>query len=369
MAAAAKNCYFLFFHGTYSYHLAISLGYCSKCGLDLNTMPKRVLVTGGTGFIGCALVRALVARGDRVRTFDNDWRGSRSSLSDLDSKVEILSGDIRDASYVERAVRGVEAVCHLAAVNGTENFYKHPDLVLEVGVKGMVNLLDAIAKTNVAELFVMSTSEVYQTAEVPTDEAAPLIVPDPLNPRYSYGSSKIISEMMALHLSKAKRTCVVRPHNVYGPRMGYEHVIPQLVEKMLSRLNEPTPIPFPIQGDGSETRSFCFIDDFIAGFLRIFDAGENRNIYHIGTEIEVSIRSLAQSIAHYFGQEILIQATPRIEGSTLRRCPNISKVRKLGFEPKINLEQGLALTIPWYQEHRQENRQENRKEAHEIPKA
>ncbi|MBI1862255.1 MAG: NAD-dependent epimerase/dehydratase family protein [Deltaproteobacteria bacterium] len=309
-----------------------------------------ILVTGGTGFIGGAVVRALVARRERVRTLDNDWRGSRASLSDIAEKIEIVNGDIRDPLVVFEASRGVKSVIHLAAVNGTENFYNRPDLVLEVGVKGIVNVIDAARASGVENLFVMSTSEVYQTAPiVPTDESAPMVVPDPLNPRYSYGSSKIISEMLALHASKIARTCVVRPHNVYGPRMGFEHVIPQFVGRMLPLMKSSGTIRFPIQGTGTETRSFCHIDDFVRGFLVVFDRGENRNIYHVGSEEETSVCTLAEKIARYFGREIEIQTTPLTQGSTPRRCPNIGKIKKLGFKPQISLDEGLQSTIAWYE--------------------
>jgi nucleoside-diphosphate-sugar epimerase len=313
-------------------------------------MPKHILVTGGTGFIGSALVRALVERGELVRTFDNDSRGSSKNISDLKS-VEVVRGDIRERVEVQKACRGMDVVCHLAAINGTENFYNRPGLVLEVGVKGIVNVLDAVKEENVGELFVMSTSEVYQSARIPTDETAPLIVPDPKNPRYSYGASKIISEILALHTSSARRTCIVRPHNVYGPCMGFEHVIPQFIERLMAHSDQSGIAAFPIQGTGDETRAFCFIDDFVKGFLCVLDRGESGEIYHIGIEEETSVHELAELIARLLGKTIRVTPTPLSQGSTPRRCPNIEKIRRLGFRPTTSLETGLNQTIPWYRKY------------------
>lgn len=308
-------------------------------------MAKRILVTGGTGFIGQAIVTALVRRGDSVRTFDNGWRVETNRPSGVDG-AERIQGDIRDPHQVAHAMAGMSSVCHLAAINGTKNFYERPGLVLDVGVRGMLNVLDAAKAHSVGEIFLMSSSEAYQTPQViPTDERTPLVVPDPLNPRYSYGASKLISEMLVLHSGIGTRTCIVRPHNVYGPAMGEDHVIPEFIRRMNLSQEE---IRFPIQGDGSETRAFCFIDDFVNGFLAVFDRGENRNIYHLGGAEETRISDLAQLVALTLGKRVEIIPGPRAEGGTIRRCPDISKASGLGFVPQWSLRDGLKRTVEWY---------------------
>jgi len=313
---------------------------------------KRYLVTGGTGFIGAALVKGLLAAGARVRVFDNNSRGSEEKLGHEARNVELMIDDIRDSEAVARAMRGVDAVCHLAYINGTEFFYTKPETVLEVAVKGMMNVLDASVKHEVPELVLFSSSEVYHApAKVPTDETAPLVVPDVLNPRYSYSGGKIISELLALNFGRKnfQRVVVLRPHNVYGPDMGWEHVIPQFTLRMreLPKGNKRA-IPFEIQGSGKETRAFIYIDDAIDAALCVMERGEHLGVYHIGNDHEITIAQLAREIGRYFGLDLKIVPGELRRGSPPRRCPDISKLRALGFEPRETLQDGLARTIQWY---------------------
>ena len=314
---------------------------------------KKYLVTGGTGFIGSALVKRLVKEGAFVRVLDNDLRGAAERLKDIDDKIEIIKGDITNAGDVQKACKGVDSVIHLAYINGTEYFYKMPELVLEVGVKGIVNVIDACIKEGIKELVLASSSEVYQTPEkVPTDETVSLSVPDPLNPRYSYGGGKIISELMVINYGRKHfdRVLIFRPHNVYGPDMGWEHVIPQFVLRMKELCKEckDKKIKFPIQGTGEETRTFVFIDDFIDGLMCVLEKGAHLGIYHIGTMDEISIKQVAVEIGRYFGKEIEIVPGERSKGGTPRRCPDITKLKKLGYNPKIPFSEGLKITVEWY---------------------
>ena len=314
---------------------------------------KRYLVTGGTGFIGAALVLRLLNQGHRVRVLDNNSRGAERRLGTAVGDVELVVGDIRSSEVVERAVNGVDAVHHLAFVNGTENFYMHPDVVLEVGAKGMINVVDACIKHGVPELLLASSSEVYQSPpQVPTDESAPLVVPDVMNPRYSYGGGKLFSELYAINVAARRldRVLIYRPHNVYGPDMGFEHVIPQMAMRMAGQATHASSgvIGFQIQGSGQETRSFCFIDDFIDGLMLVQEHGVTCNVYHIGTTEEVTIADLAHRIAGQLGRKIDILPGPIQAGSTLRRCPAIDKLARLGYQQKVSLDQGLTSTCGWY---------------------
>lgn len=319
-------------------------------------MNSKVLVTGGSGFIGSALVKALVRAGAQVRVLDDNSRGRPRRLAEVENDIEFIGGDIRDAAAVEKATQGMDEVHHLAFVNGTEFFYSQPDLVLDVGVRGMINVIDACRKHNVGNLILASSSEVYQTPpHVPTDESAPLSIPDVLNPRYSYGGGKLISELMAINFGRKyfERVLIFRPHNVYGPDMGFEHVVPQFALR-LKKLADAQPagaLRFEIQGTGEDTRSFCFVDDLVAGVMVMREKGEHLGIYHVGTTEEVTIADVARRVARAAGREIdLIPGKPA-PGGTPRRCPDISKLAGLGYKPRVPLDQGLKPTLDWYWSH------------------
>ena len=316
-------------------------------------VASSVLVTGGTGFIGSSLVRALVDRGDRVRVLDNNLRGSADRLEGYLSRIEYRQGDVTDYQTVEDATRGMEVVYHLAYINGTENFYSFPEKVLKVAVKGAINTLDAAMSCGVRRYVVTSSSEVYnEPTRIPTPEDERLVVPDVLNPRFSYGGGKIITELLAIHYTgkTSLETVICRPHNVYGPDMGVGHVIPQLALRLrdLAETSTDEVLEFPILGTGDETRAFCYVLDATDAILRAADHGEHRGIYHVGTEEEVSIRSVAEAIARHRGIPIRIVSSEAPSGAPSRRCPSIQKMRSLGYEPKWPLERGLGETVDWY---------------------
>lgn len=316
---------------------------------------KKYLITGGSGFLGRALVQRLAQEGHRVRVLDDESRGDATQLAGAAGEIEPVRGDVRDAEAVSRAVSGVDCVCHLAFVNGTEFFYTKPDLVLDVAVRGMVNVLDACERHKIREFLLMSSSEVYQDPRaIPTDEMAPLSIPDPLNPRYSYAAGKIISEMMSINFGRTRfeRLAIVRPHNVYGPAMGWEHVIPQFVLRMrsLAMASGEGTIRFPIQGNGEQTRSFVFISDFTDGLMTVLERGKHMGIYHVGTQDEVSIAELAGMVGEFYGRKVEIVPSSGPPGGPKRRCPDIARAAALGYRPRVSLREGLNETAKWYDE-------------------
>lgn len=319
-------------------------------------MASTHLVTGGSGFIGAGLVRELVAQGHTVRVLDDHSRGRPQRLADLEGRIELVQGDVRDFAAVRSATDGCEVVWHLAYVNGTRFFYEKPDMVLEVGVKGALNTVEAALDAGVKRYVLASTSEVYNTpTHVPTTEAERLMIPDVTNPRFSYGGGKVASELLALHLGgrRGLETVIFRPHNVYGPDMGFEHVIPEIVARIVRLSDGLTKerVELPIQGDGSETRAFCYLDDGARGACLAGLKGGAGEIYHLGTVEEVSIRDLILGIGRVLGLELDLVPGPLREGGTTRRCPSIDKLAALGYEPSVSLDEGLRRTVPWYVAH------------------
>ena len=306
-------------------------------------MIKKYLITGGSGFIGRAIALSLLKKKNKVIIADNKSRNK--NYQSLEHKnLKIFNFDIRNKNYLKKISKNVDAVIHLAFINGTNYFYEKPDLVLDVAIKGILNVLEVCEENLINEFYLASSSEVYQNAlKVPTDEKVALVIPDPLNPRYSYAAGKIISEMMVLNSKLFKKSIIFRPHNIYGPDMGYNHVIPEISYKILKSGNT-----LNIQGDGTHTRSFCYISDFVNAFNILLTKGKHKNIYNIGTTEEVKIIEVVNHLIKISKKKLIIKKSVEKIGSAFRRCPDISKIKKIGFKPKVKLKEGLIKTYDWY---------------------
>ena len=305
-------------------------------------MKKTYLITGGQGFIGKAISLSLLDQGNKVIIFDNNFRKKNFSINH--KNLQLIDGDIRNIIHLNKIKNKIDSVIHLAAINGTRNFYEKPNLVLEVGVKGIINIIDFCKIKKIKEIFLASSSEVYQNAPIyPTDEKVRLIIPDPHNPRFSYSSTKIISEILLLNSDFFKKAVIFRPHNIYGPDMGYKHVIPELIIKTIKEkkfLN--------IQGDGKNKRSFCYIEDFVDAFNVLIKKGKHKEIYNIGNTDEVNILGLSKLIISMLNKDLKTKISTKPFYNAMRRLPDIKKLNKLGYKPKINLKKGLKKTIDWY---------------------
>jgi len=319
----------------------------------------KILVTGGTGFIGSNLVRILVEQGNSVRVFDNNFRGTIQNLPEKNSNIKICEGDIRNLSDVKNAVRDIHTIYHLAFINGTRNFYENPDLVIDVGLKGHLNIMDAA--TNSVENFVYaSSSEVYQTPDhIPTTEKVKGVVPDVFNPRYSYGGTKLMGELLTFHYAPQKKMkrIIFRPHNIYGPSMGFDHVIPEIILRIMKSCKKynSNKIRLDIQGTGDETRSFCYVDDAVNGIIISVGHSQNKDIFNIGRQDEITIKQLITEIANIMEVDIIIVPGKLSKGSTIRRCPDVSKLSSKGFKPQINIKEGLKQTVTWYCDYYKKN--------------
>ena len=304
--------------------------------MHLKKNKKTILITGASGFIGNALYARLKSENYNTIGLDNFFRGKNLK------NQTIIKGSIFDKKILKKLIRKSDVIIHLVAINGTRNFYNIPDKVFEVSMRGAMILYDCLNEIGDKnkKILLASSGEVYgEPKKIPTDEKVSLVVKDIFNNRYSYGGGKICQDLIARYLiSKVVKECIIfRPHNVYGPNMGFDHVIPELMKKSLKAKNKIT-----IEGSGKETRSFCYIDDFINGLIILIKKKINGfNIFNIGNDYEISINNLTKLIIKNSKKNLLIKNKKLRTGSSKRRCPDIKKIKRLGYKPIVNLETGI----------------------------
>ena len=317
-------------------------------------VSKKVsVVSGGGGFIGHHLVKNL-EKNEKIIVLDNFARGTPERLVDCGSNVEVIKCDLTNYDDLKRALSGckIENFYHLAAINGTGNFYKIPLQIMDVGVLSCFNVLKFSLEAEVNKIIVASSAEVYQNPSViPTPEDVSLIVPSVHNPRYSYALSKIYTEYYSYHfgLVHEKNISIFRPHNVYGPDMGLQHVVPQFIMEFLkNKKNDIASID--VKGSLDAIRSFCYVDDIVAGIKLLSEVNEGVNVYNIGTNHKVSMKDLLDEIAKISNKDYKINHNDDQHiGGTKLRCPDISKISDLGYLPTHTLSQGLKNTYQWYE--------------------
>jgi UDP-glucose 4-epimerase/UDP-glucuronate decarboxylase len=315
----------------------------------------RALLLGGAGFIGLHLARRLVADGHLVTIVDDFSRGrDDSDVAALKPGVAVISADLTDPAAYADLPTDWDQIYLLAAVVGVRNVEKDPARVVRVNTLAAMHLLDWIAPGS--RVFFASTSEVYAggveagVVEVPTGEDIPVMISDITAPRFAYAVSKLLGEAAFLHTARAKGfdAVVGRFHNVYGPRMGADHVIPEMALRALRGED-----PFRVPG-ADQYRAFCHVDDAVEAMVRLMAApAAAGQIVHIGNDREeTNIGDLAKVMLRIADVSPVIEATPAPPGSVTRRCPDLTRLRELtGYEPAVPLEEGARLTFEWYREH------------------
>lgn len=311
----------------------------------------RVAVTGAAGFVGSFLCDELLRRGHEVTGIDNLFRGRLENLALAQAqpgfRFEQLDLALPDAATRMRQLLvdgDVEAVFHLAAINGTEYFYDASWMVMDVNVRTTQNVVEAVRGTRVSYLAYTSSSEVYgEPMQVPTPESHPILLNAEAD-RDSYASSKAMGDYYVRIGAKALgiEALVLRVFNQYGPRMvgtKYGQVIGEFVRRALT---EPT---FTIIGDGSHTRSFCLVADGARAMVDLFERRVTGFI-NLGNDREISILELARLVHQKLGKPFVPVFLPERPHDHRRRCPDLARLRRElpGFE-MTGLEQGLDLTI------------------------
>ena len=310
-------------------------------------VKKTFLVTGGAGFIGSHLVERLATEGHSVICLDNEFRGTFKNFpASILKKITVKKGDVRKTADWPKYSKKIDALFHFAAINGTPNFYSIPDIVLDVNVRGTFNALEYAIDHNIPHVLFASSPETYGIPEkFPTPESEKLVVPDVNNPRWSYGASKTMGEVLCVNYAKkfGFKCSIIRYNNLYGPRDQYGHVIPDLLKKI--RKNRK----FTVEGKGGETRSFCYIDDAIDATLLIKRKQKSQiDVFNVGIDVETSIRDLIKHFERILNKKLEPTFKQKIGSGTSRRLPDITKIRKLGFKPKTSFDEGLRSTIEWY---------------------
>jgi nucleoside-diphosphate-sugar epimerase len=301
----------------------------------------KVLVTGGAGFIGSSLARALLERGDDVRILDNFSTGDRANLDGLD--VEIVEGELRSYERVHNAVRTTEVVYHLGALGSVPRSVQDPLTSSAVNVEGTLNVLLAARDEGVRRVVFSSSTSVYgSTRQLPTREDSP---PDPISP---YGVAKLAAERYCISFSRVYESfesVVLRYFNVFGPRQSPFSQYAAVVPRFVTAIDAGRPVE--IHGDGEQSRDFTYVGNVVDATVRAGDAaGASGEIFNVAAGSPASVNLIADTIGEILGKPVERRHLPSRAGDIRNSWADLSKSeRMLGYAPKIALEDGLRRTV------------------------
>ena len=304
----------------------------------------KALVTGGGGFIGSNVVRALLARGDDVRVLDNFSTGSRANLAGLEHDVQLVEGDLRSYERVHAAVRGAEVVFHQGALPSVPRSVQDPLTTTAVNIEGTLNVLLAARDEGVRRIVNASSSSVYGNAgELPRVETQ---APDPISP---YAVAKLAAERFCTSFSRVYGMEIVslRYFNVFGPRQDptsqYAAVVPRFIRAIAG--GEPV----TIYGDGEQSRDFTFVDNVVGANLLAADApGVGGEILNVATGGSVTVNALADAIGALLGKPVEKAYEPAREADVRASWADVAEAKRLlGFEPQVDFDDGLRRTADY----------------------
>jgi UDP-glucuronate decarboxylase len=308
--------------------------------------PRRVLVTGGAGFIGSHLTRRLLAAGNEVLVVDNFYSGTRSNIEDLqgEPRFELLRHDVTFPLYVE-----VDEIYHLACPASPVFYQRDPVQTTKTCVHGSINML-GLAKRTGAKILLASTSEVYGDPAMHPQEESYWGNVNPIGIRSCYDEGKRCAETLFFDYYRQHRLRikVARIFNTYGPRMAADdgRVVSNFIVQAL------TGQPLTIFGDGTQTRSFCYVDDLVEGLIRLMDSSDDvTGPINLGNPGEFTMLELAQQVTALVGGPD-IEYRPLPQDDPVRRKPDIGKAQDLlGWAPTVPLEEGLKRTVDYFRDH------------------
>ena len=303
----------------------------------------RVVVTGGGGFIGSNLVRALLERGDEVRVLDNFSTGNRANLDGLD--IEIIEGELRSYERVHNAVRQTDVVYHLGALGSVPRSVQDPLTSSAVNVEGTLNVLLAARDEGVRRVVFSSSTSVYGSSrQLPTTEDTP---PDPISP---YGVAKLAAERYSISFSRVYESfesVVLRYFNVFGPRQSplsqYAAVVPLFVTAIQAGQ------PVQIHGDGEQSRDFTYVSNVVDATISAGETeGASGEIFNIAAGSPASVNRLADTIGTILGKSVQKEYLPPRAGDIRDSWADLGKAERiLGYRPAVGLEEGLRRTVEY----------------------
>lgn len=315
---------------------------------------RNVLVTGGAGFIGSHVVEKLVLLGSNVTVLDNLQNGTMQNIKYVKSQIRFLKGSCTDLNTAWKACRNQEVVMNLAArVGGIEYNRIHQATMLNDNLLIGSVMMEAARRAEVERFLVVSSACVYpRNAFVPTPESEGFLdEPEPTNG--GYGWAKRMSEKLGMYYSEQfkMKVGIVRPYNCYGPRDHFDpetsHVIPALIKRAVEGEN-----PLTVWGTGKQTRAFLYVEDLTEGMILAIEKYPYPDPINLGTDEEISIKDLIKKIVAIVGSKNkVVFDTTKPDGSPRRNSDNKKAKKKVGFNPKVPLDEGLKNTIDWYKGH------------------
>jgi UDP-N-acetylglucosamine/UDP-N-acetyl-alpha-D-glucosaminouronate 4-epimerase len=303
---------------------------------------RKVLVTGGAGFIGSSLVRALLGRGDTVRILDNFSTGNRANLGGLDSSIEVVEGELRSYERVHNAVRGTEVVFHLGALGSVPRSVQDPLTSSAVNVEGTLNVLLAARDEGVGRVVFASSSSVYGNQDtLPLAESAH---PDPISP---YGVAKLAAERYCVSFSRVYEsfeTVALRYFNVFGPRQDPRSQYAGVVPLFLTAVAAGEPIT--VFGDGEQSRDFTYVENVVEATIKASEAGGVSGcVLNVAAGAAATVNALAAAVGEILGKPVTRRHLDPRAGDVRHSWADVSAASEaLSWQPRVSLAEGLRLT-------------------------